>query len=160
MNCRFNCMTTDVRKTEIHEFLERHHVRYEVRPYYVVWDQRPVGGRPTEQRVQAGFDVDLYGALDTWQLPLFSSEEARNVVNYFESVAEQIQSEIGQHCTVEVIPYADSVTLDTHEHFRPEGMASIRISHDRGLDQPAGPSEERALKMIQETLHELGVKSA
>jgi hypothetical protein len=151
-------MTTDVRKTEIHEFLERHHVRYEVRPYYVVWDQRPVGGRATEQRVQAGYDVDLYGALQTWQLPLFRTEEARSVVTYFESVAQQIQLNVEQQCTVEIIPCGDSVTFDTHDHFRPEAMLRIRISHDRGLDQPAGPSEERALRILRETLHDLGVK--
>jgi hypothetical protein len=37
-------------------------------------------------------------------------------------------------------------------------MLRIRITHGRGLDQPAGAPEERALKEIQEQLHVLGVK--
>jgi formate hydrogenlyase transcriptional activator len=41
--------------------------------------------------------------------------------------------------TMEVIAYADSVVLDTNQHFRPQAMLRIRISHARGLDQPEGP---------------------
>lgn len=153
-------MATDVREADIHEVLEQHHARYEVRPYYVIWDQRPAGAPPIEQKVQAGFDVNLYGALEKEQLPLYRSERARMVVNYFEAVAQEIQSKVGQHCTIEVIPCTDSLVLDTTQHFRPQAMLQIRISHCRGLDQPAGPSEERALEAIRETLHRLGVREA
>ncbi len=151
-------METDARKTDVREVLRRHQVRYEVHPYYVVLDQHPVHGPSTEQRVQAGFDVDLYGVLDTWQLPLGHSEEAQLVVSYFESVAREVQSKAGHQTTVEVITDPESLSLDAHEHFRPEAMLRIRISHFRGMDQPHGPSEEQALAAIRETLHELDVK--
>lgn len=153
-------MANDVREADIHEVLEAHHVRYEVRPYYVELDQRPAGAPPIHRRVQAGFDVNLYGALDKMQLPPRHSEEARLVVNYFEKVAQEIQSKAGHKCTVEVIPNADSLALDTREHFQPEAMLLIRISHYRGLDQPEGPSEEQALKALEETLRELEVRRA
>jgi hypothetical protein len=153
-------MPTDVREADIHEVLKQHHVHYEVRPYYVVLDQRPAGTAPIVKKVQAGFDVNLYGALENEQMPLYHSEEARAVVNCLEMVAQEIQSKAGQHCTIEVIPYADSLVLDTHEHFRPQAMLQIRISHARGLDQPAGPSEEQALEAIRETLHKMGVREA
>ena len=151
-------MANDVKSADIHEVLERYHVRYEVRPYCVVLDERPTGAAPTEQRVQAGFDVNFYSALETSQMPLFRSEGVRSVVDYFESVAQEVQLKVGQRCTVEIIPYTDSVVFDTHQHFRPEAMLQIRISHDRGLDQPAGPAEEQAPKAIQERLHQLGVR--
>ena len=151
-------MATDIREADMHEVLEQHHVRYEVRPYYVILDQRPAGAPPIEQKVQAGFDVNLYGALEKEQFPLYRSEGARRVVNYFEAVAQEIESTVGQHCTVEVMPCTDSLVLDTTQHFRPQAMLQIRISHDRGLDQPEGPSEERALEAIRETLHKLEVK--
>ena len=153
-------MATDIREADIHDVLEQHHARYEVRPYYVILDQRPAGATPIEQKVQAGFDVNLYGALEKEQLPLYRSEGARMIVNYFEAVAQEIQSKVGQHCTIEVIPYTDSLVLDTTEHFRPQAMLGIRISHDRGLDQPAGPSEDQALEAIRETLHQLKIKEA
>jgi hypothetical protein len=123
-------------------------------------DQRPVGAPPVEQKVQAGFDVHLYGAVEKEQLPLYRNEEGHKVVAYFEAVAQEIQSKAGQQCTVEAIPYTDSLVLDTTQHFRPQAVLTIRISHDRGLDQPAGPSEEQALGAIRETLHKLEIREA
>jgi hypothetical protein len=151
-------MATDVREADIHEVLEQYHARYEVRPYYVILDQRPAGAAPIEQKVQAGFDVNLYGTLEKEQWPIFRSEGARSVVSYFEAVAREIESKAGQHCTIEVTPYTDSVVLDTTQHFCPQAVLQIRISHARGLDQPEGPSEERALEAIRETLHKLEIK--
>jgi hypothetical protein len=153
-------MTTDFHPADIHEVLARHQVRYEVRPYYVILDQRPAGAPPIEQKVLAGFDVDLYGVLEKEQLPLYHSEEGSTVLNYFESVAQEIQSNAGQHCTVEVIPCTDSLVLDTNQHFRAQATLRIRISHNRGLDQPEGPSEEQALEAIRETLRKLDVKES
>jgi hypothetical protein len=153
-------MATDVRRADIDEVLKRYNIRYEVRPYYVVLDQRPAGTPSIERKVQAGFDVNLYGALDREHMPLFRTEGGRMVLDYFESVAQEVQSKAGQHCTVEIIPSVDSVILDTEHQFRPQAMLRIRISHDRGLDQPEGPSEEQALNAIRETLHELAVKEA
>ena len=108
--------------------------------------------------MQAGFDVNLYGVLEKEQLSVYRSEGARKVVNYFEAAAQEIESKAGQHCTVEVIPCTDSLVLDTTQHFRPQAMLQIRISHARGVDQPEGPSEERALEAVRETLHKLAVK--
>jgi hypothetical protein len=145
-------MSSNISKVDIPDVLQRHQARYEVHSFYVA--------SPSGKKVQAGFDVDLYGNLETWHLPLYSSEEGHRVVDYFESVAQEIQSNVGHDCTVEVIRDSDSLILDTQHHFRPEAMLRIRISHDRGLDQPAGPAEEQALNAIRETLHELKVREA
>ena len=155
-------MPINVSEAEVHAALERHHVRYEVRPYYVVWEQRVPGGRAVDQKIQAGFDVDLYGTLGKVQLPLFlESKEAHNVVDYFRMVAHEIQSKIEKHdTTVEVMPYENSLILDTQRHFQPEAMLRIRISHERGMNQPAGLPEEQALNGIREMLHGLKVKEA
>jgi hypothetical protein len=72
-------------------------------------------------------------------------------------VAQEIQSKVGQHCTIDVI-CPDSLVLDTQHHFLPQAMLQIRISHVRGLDQAQGPSEELALTAIRETLRELEVR--
>jgi hypothetical protein len=44
----------------VREIIEQHHGFYEVAPYYVVVEDR-TQGHPTSRRVQAGFDVDIYG---------------------------------------------------------------------------------------------------
>jgi hypothetical protein len=151
-------MAGDVRELDVHDVLEGHHVGYEVRPFYVVLDQRPAGAPPKEQKIQAGYDVDLYGVLENEHLPLYRSEGSRRVVKYFETVAQQIQSKVGNQSTIQVMPYTDSIVLDTQHHFQPEVMLRIRISHARGLDQPAGTAEEQALTAIREILAELGVR--
>jgi len=159
-NCTYNNMAGDGHKADVHGILDRHHARYEVHPYYVVLERRPPKSPPVDQRIQAGFDVDLFGTLDKMELPRFHSEDGHTVVRYFEAVGREVESKVGQQCTIEVIPYVDSLVLDTHEHFQPEVMLRIRISHGRGLDQPEGPPEEKALNAIRETLHELEVRQA
>ena len=153
-------MPGDVETTGIRELLEPFHVHYEVSPYYVLFNQHRVGAPPIEQRVQNGFDVNVYGALESEQLPLFHTEGAHTVISYFESAAREIQSKAGHDCKVEILPYTNSLVLDTQQHFRPQGMLQIRISHARGLDQPEGPAEELALKAIRDLLQELGVRGA
>ena len=145
-------MAIDIGKLDIHEVLERHQVRYEVHPYYIA---SPIG-----QRVQTGYDVDLYGTLESWHLPLYVSQEGHSVVDYFESLADEIQLKVGHQCTIEIIADSDSLTLDAQHHFRPQAMLRIQIGHDRGLDQPKGPAEEQALQAIRERLHELKVREA
>jgi hypothetical protein len=152
-------MAGDIRE-DIHGILEQHHTRYEVRPYYVVVDQRPVGAPSIVQRVQAGFDVDLYSTVEKEQFPLFQSEPARMVVDHFKAAAQEIQLKVGNHCTVEVVPDENSTVFDTREHLRPEAMLRIRIGHLRGQDQPAGPSEEQAVSAIREVLRNLKVPEA
>src|SRR5260370_25879183 len=120
-------MATDVREADIHEVLEQHHARYEVRPYYVILDQRPAGAPPIEQKVQAGFDVNLYGALEKEQLPLYRSEGARRVVNYFEAVALEIEANAGQHWNIEGTPYTDSLVPATTTHLHPQSILQLPI---------------------------------
>src|SRR5215813_7194686 len=80
-NCVANSMATDAIEADVHDVLEPYHVRYEVHPDYIVLDRRPVGAPPVEQRVPAGFNVDLYGILKKEQFPLYHSEGARKVVD-------------------------------------------------------------------------------
>jgi hypothetical protein len=82
------------------------------------------------------------------------------IVDYFETVAKDVQSKVVQHCTVEIAAYPESLCLDTREHFQPQATLRFQIRHARGLDQPSGPAEERALDAVREALRELGVKSA
>ena len=151
-------MAIDVGQAEVQGVFQRHRVRYEVRPYYVLFEQRPPGAPSVGQRIQAGFDVDLFGTLDKMEVPRLLREEGDIVIGYFEAVAREVQSKVGQRCTVEVKGYPDSLVLDSH--FQPQAMVRIRISHSRGLDQSEGPSEEQALEAIREKLHTLGLRES
>ena len=149
-------MAIGVGQADVQGVFQRHRVRYEVRPYYVLFEQRPPGAPSVGQRIHAGFDVDLFGALDKMEVPRPLREEADIVFGYLEAVAREVQSQVGQGCTIEIIGYPDSLVLDSH--FQPQAMVRIRISHSRGLDQSEGASEEQALEAIRDKLHALGLR--
>jgi hypothetical protein len=58
---------------------------------------------------------------------------------------------------IELIPDDATLVLDVQMHLEPEALVRIRITHSRGLDQPAGASEERALDGVLRSLKSLGV---
>jgi len=57
-------MHTETIETPGHarELFLRHHTRYEVSRYLVLLDVRTFGVPPSQRRIHAGFDVDLYGS--------------------------------------------------------------------------------------------------
>jgi hypothetical protein len=136
--------------------IERHHGFYEVIPYYILLEERPHGAKATPRRIQAGYDIDVYGIKSSLE-PEAASDYAL-IYAALQGVVETIVPHTSDACLIEVIPFGSTVILDTGRHLQPEGMLRIRITHGRGLDQPAGAPEERALKEIQEQLHVLGVK--
>jgi len=140
----------------VREVIEQHHAFYEVLPYYIELEQRPQGALATTRRIQAGFDVDVYGIKSS--LEPEAAHDYELVYATLRSVVQTILPHITDFCSIEVIPFGSSVILDTRRHLRPEGMLRIRITHGRGLDQPAAALEERALKEVEEQLQILGVK--
>jgi hypothetical protein len=136
--------------------IERHHGFYEVIPYYILLEERPHGAKATTRRIQAGYDIDVYG-IKTSLEPEAASDYAL-IYTALKEVVETILPHTSDACLIEVIPFGSTVILDTRRHLQPEGMLRIRITHGRGLDQPAGAPEERALKEVEEQLRVLGVR--
>ena len=139
------------------QVIQQRHAFYGVSPYYVVREERPNGAPATTRRIQAGFDIDVYGIKASLE-PKPSSDY---VLAYraLQEMVETVLLHTSDHSSIEVIPFFSTVILDTRRHLQPEDMLRIRITHTRGLDQPAGASEERALKEIEEQLNVLGVKA-
>jgi len=139
----------------IHELIKQHHAFYQVLPYYImvqimVQEERT---HATTKRIQAGFDIDVYGIK-----PSHEQHPGRDyVLGYvaLEKLVETILPQTGESCSVEVIPFPSEVVFDAKRQFQEEGMLRIRITH-KGL-QPAGKPEEHVLKEIKERLHDLGL---
>jgi hypothetical protein len=134
----------------IHELIEQHHAFYEVQPYYIVQEDRT---HKATTRIQAGFDVDVYGIK-----PSHEQHPGRDyVLGYVavEKLVEMILLDPEETCSVEVIPFFSTVVLDTKREFQEEGMLRIRITH-KNL-QPAGAAEERVLQNVKERLRDLGL---
>jgi hypothetical protein len=142
--------------SQVRQAIQEHQAFYEVLPYYVLFEERPAGGCVTTQRIQAGFDIDIYG------VRRHPGSQGSTHYGLFYRTLQEVTAKILPHtsetCSLEVLPFQASTIFDTKMHLQPEAMIRIRITHYRGLDKPAGPPEEHALHEIEEQLKKLGVK--
>jgi hypothetical protein len=142
---------------DIRLLIKEHHAFYEVLPYYVLLEERIEGRPATTRRVHAGFDIDIYGERTTndtsWTPP-----PEKYWLGYAElqRIAETVSQHATGSCSLEVIPFPSSVVFDTRDHGKLEATFRLRISHGRGLDQPAGLPEQGALEEVGKELRSLG----
>jgi hypothetical protein len=141
----------------IRALIKEHHAFYEVSPYYVVVDERQ-GRSPATRRVQAGFDIDVYGAkVDGDAVVMPPPREYALGHAELKRLAEQISRDADESCSLEVIPFSSTAVLAVGGQAKVTARIRIRVSHWRGLDQPAGEPEYRALEEIEKQLRALGV---
>ena len=74
---------------------------------------------------------------------------------------QKLAATVSQHtegsCSLEVIPFPSTAIIDTRSNGMVEAMLRITVSHGRGLDQPAGLAEQRALEEVEKELRSRGV---
>ena len=137
--------------SDIRELVKEHLAYYEVWPYYVVVEERPGSPTAITHRIQAGFDIDIYAARTDSDLPLHSPKYAIGNTE-LRTIAKAVSDRADGLRLIEVIPFPTTVVLDTQNNLQSQAMLRIRISHSRGLEQPAGPAEERALQEVEREL--------
>ena len=75
-----------------------------------------------------------------------------------QNIAERVSQHASDSCVLEMIPFPSTAIIDSRNHGRVEAMIRIQISHERGLDQPAGVPEQRALEEVTGELKSLGIE--
>lgn len=141
---------------DIRNLVKAHHVFYEVCPYYLLIDETRGTLPARTQRIQAGFDIDIVG-LNTDSEPGLPGPDYALGFAELRKFALETSHHISDSCSLEVIPFASRLVVAGRSHGEFGGMLRIRISHRRGLDQPAGLLEDQALKEVEKRLKELGV---
>ena len=138
--------------------VKQYHAFYEVSPYYVEFEERPVGRPAKNQRIQAGFNVDVYGVRPEDNEPAMPPPHDY-ALSYAElqKIAKKVTQRSSDSCSLEVIPFPSTAIIDARGHGQVEAIIRIQISHERGLDQPAGPPEQRALEEVENELKSLGI---
>ena len=63
-----------------------------------------------------------------------------------------------EHTAARLLPFEGTLILNVKRNFEPEAVVRIRITHSRGLGEPAGASEDQARAHLEERLRSLGVK--
>lgn len=110
------------------------------------------------RRIQHGFDVDVYGIKTSNDrgLPATSPDYAiGNAV--LRELTETISSHSTDNCSIEVTPFGSTEFLDPKDDLQASAKLQVRITHRRGLDQPAGLSEQQALEELEKQLRSLGI---
>ena len=138
--------------------VKEYHAFYEVSPYYVLLDERPVGLPATTRPIQAGFNVDVYGVRAEDTEPAIPPPQEYSL-GYAElqKLSERVSQHASDSCSLEVIPFFSAAIIDSRNHGQMEAMIQIQISHERGLNQPAGSPEKRALEEVERELKSLGI---
>ena len=141
----------------IRELVKTHYAYYEVWPYYVLTEEGSSSSARSTHRIQAGFDVDIYGARTDNELPLHSPQYELGHAE-LRKIAAETARHIDDSCSVEVIPFPSTIFLDSKNDLRSQAMLRIRISHLRGLEIPAGAAEERAMHELERELQARGIR--
>ena len=142
---------------ELSLLIQAHHAFYEVLPYYVVVDDQNVSLPPATRMVHAGFDIDVYGESLKKELAI-PGEDPDYTLGYSElqKLAEKVSRHATDCCLLEVLEFPSTAYFDLRRHAN-EALLRIRISHCRGLSEPAGQSEQCALEELEKELKILGI---
>jgi hypothetical protein len=91
-----------------------------------------------------------------WRLPAISPDY-RSAARLLQELAKTISSHSTDKCCIEITPFGSSEFLNPKDHFQATAKLQVRITHQRGLHQPAGLSEQQALEEIEKQLQTLGI---
>ena len=142
---------------EFELLVKKYRVFYEVLPYHVVIEEAHGSPEETRHIIQAGFDVDVHGLSNKDEVELPPPGDYALGHAELKKIADGV-SQHASECSIEVIPFASSVFSEAGENFRSEAVIRIRISHHRGIDQPAGLPEQHALEELERQLQDLGLR--
>ena len=125
-------------------------------PYHILHEQRVLGRTNTVRRIHAGFDIAVYGIVEGFHDPAQFDDSALGYETLRDLAASATALAEGA-CKAELIRLDSTMIIDTKRHFQPEAKLGIRVTHSRGLHQPAGVAEERMMRAIVGQLQALGV---
>jgi hypothetical protein len=140
----------------IRELIVQYHAYYVVSPYYVLVEQKHGSPGTTKNRIQAGFNIDVYGLNDKADLSLPAREAYSIAYAELNKIADTVSSHVSG-CLIEVTAFPSTVFLEARTSFRAQGDVLIQIAHAGDVDQPAGLPENQALEEIEKQLQALGI---
>lgn len=123
------------------------------------WELRPLIDQQKGQRIQVGFELDLYARLPIDVPP---STERQAVVerlwDRLREIAESLLPLTGGDGRIEVDPYEAAARLRPETQFAPEMLLTARLFHGADFLAPVHEGDRERLKPVEERLNELGLK--
>src|SRR3974390_120975 len=98
----------------LRSLIKEHHAFYEVLPYYLLLEERHGSSSVMTRRVQAGFDVEIYGVniKDEFKVP---GPDPHYALGYaqLQKIVEKASHRVDHSCYLEVIPFDSTFILDS-----------------------------------------------
>ena len=141
----------------LQQLVKEYHVFYEVLPYHVLIEKGHGSPNATRRIIQGGFNVDVHGVSNKNELELPPPGEYALGYGGLKRIADTVQDDVSE-CSIEVIPFPETVFSEGRENLRSEAVIRSRISDRRGIDQPVGLSEQHALEEVEKQLQDLGIR--
>jgi len=124
------------------------------------WELRPLIDQQKGQRIQVGFELELYARVPT-EVPPGAERQAvaERLWDQLREIAELLLPLAGADGRLEVDPYEAAARLRPETQFAPEILLSARLFHGADLLVPVETGDRERLKPLEERLHELGLKA-
>ena len=124
------------------------------------WELRPLIDQQKGQRIQVGFELELYARVPT-EVPPGAERQAgaERLWDQLREIAELLLPLAGADCRLEVDPYEAAARLRPETQFAPEMLLTARLFHGSDLRIPAKEGDRERLKPLEDRLHDLGLKS-
>jgi hypothetical protein len=116
---------------DVRSFVKDSHAFYEVSPYYILFEERP-RGMPATRKVQAGFDVDVYGVGEGAGLAMPPPREYAFAYAVLRGLVAEVSRDSDDVCSLELVPFPATVVLESRGYGKVKAMLRIRVSHWRG----------------------------
>jgi hypothetical protein len=141
----------------IRSLIEEHDAFYEVLPYYGPTNNGHLSNPAGIQRIQAGFNVDIYGVRTADDEPIPPpAEEYWLGWAELQKIADTVSEYMADSCSLDVIPFPSVAIIDARDG-KVESLLRLRISHRAGIDGPVGVAEQRALDEVEKQLKAMGL---
>jgi hypothetical protein len=121
------------------------------------WEVEPLFEMRGAERVQVGYELDLYVRLPAG-LP--TAEQAFTALwDCLREIAESLLPLVGEQARMEVEPFEAAGRLRPETGFAPEVLLQARLFHATDYFAPAGDQDRDRLRPIEERLAQLGLRA-
>jgi hypothetical protein len=123
------------------------------------WELRPLIDQQKGERIQVGFEIDLYARFPI-DVPPGPQRQAlaERLWDRLREIAEQLLPVAGVDGRLEVDPYEAAARLRPETQFAPEMLLTARLFHGSDLRVPVKEGDRERLKPLEDRLHDLGLK--
>ena len=121
----------------LQQLVKEYHVFYEALPYHVLIEEGHGSPNATRGIIQGGFNVDVHGVSNKNELELPPPGEYALGYGGLKRIADTVQGDVSE-CSIELIPFPETVFSKGRENLRSEAVIRIRISDRRGIDRTVG----------------------